>query len=103
MCLRSSTGLGAKEGRAKKRLLVARVWETFGRLVRQARTAMRQPRQLCGEGIGGGNVALSCACETASRALVEDRLAVLGSALPLATRVLPLFHKIHVEVQYSID
>jgi hypothetical protein len=46
MCLRSSTGLGAKEGRAKKRLLVARVLEALGRLERRTRTAMRQPRQM---------------------------------------------------------
>ena len=78
MCLRSSTGLGAKEGREKKRLLVARVLETLSRLARRARTAMRQPRQMCGEGIGGGNVALPCACLTASRAFVEDRLSAFG-------------------------
>jgi hypothetical protein len=32
--------------------------ETLRRLVRRARTAMRQPRQLCGGGIGGGSIVL---------------------------------------------
>jgi hypothetical protein len=46
---------------------------------------------MCGEGIGCGSVALSTGCLTASRALVEDRLAVLGCDLPLAMTVSTLF------------
>ena len=76
MCLRSSTGLGAKEGRAKKRLLVARVLETLRRLAKRARTAMRQPRQMCGEGIGEvGMLHFLCVLVAG---FGEDRLSALG-------------------------
>ena len=90
MCLRSSTGLGAKEGREKKRLLVARVLETLSRLARRARTAMRQPRQMCGEGIGGGNIALHSPAGQLRGLWWRIGFPLLGCAMALAMALLSL-------------